>query len=319
MDNVSHSLAGWALSRAAGPVRPAGTTLALVLASNLPDLDVVLYARGDAAYLLWHRGVTHSVLGLAVLPPLLAAGLWLGYGRRTRYRWFLLLATAGVGLHLVYDLVTPWGTMLLFPFAVDRFSLDWLFIVDLVTWGAPIAALLVARRRPDRARAAVVAFLAALLAYGAVAGLLHREAVGAVVRAEAAAGRGGEEVEAVPRFAAPLRYAGFAVASPPAPEPRIARYDVTLPPAAARARGRIERGFAGPWVRRALATRDGQAYLWWARVPVARTSIGDDAVEVALFDLRYLGPVAPALETWAPFSLRFRFDRGTGALLDVRW
>ncbi|HYO47910.1 MAG TPA: metal-dependent hydrolase, partial [Gemmatimonadota bacterium] len=113
MDNVSHSLAGWALSRAVGPRRPPGTTLALVLASNLPDIDIVLEARSDAAYLLFHRGLTHSLVGLVILPLVLAAGLWWAYGGRTRFDWLALVCACGVALHLLYDVVTPWGTMLL--------------------------------------------------------------------------------------------------------------------------------------------------------------------------------------------------------------
>lgn len=317
MDNVSHSLAGWALSRGAGPARPAGTTLALILASNLPDLDFVLYARGSSEYLLWHRGVTHSLVGLALLPPILAAGLWIGYARRTRFAWFLLLAFAGVGLHLVYDVVTPWGTMLLFPFDPARFALDWLFIVDLVTWTAPIAALLLSRWRPERSRAAVAAFLAALLVYAAVAGLLHHRTTVAVARAEARAGRPSAEIHVIPRFAAPLRWNAFAVT--PSAAPAIAWYEIVGGPRADEPVARLERGFEGPWVRRALATRDGQAYLWWARVPVARTRVEDEIVEVVLLDLRYRPTIVPTVETWAPFSLRFRFDRESRALLDVRW
>lgn len=317
MDNVSHSLAGWALSRGAGPARPAGTTLALILASNLPDLDFLLYARGSSEYLLWHRGVTHSVVGLALLPPILAAGLWIGYARRTGFGWFLLLAFVGVGLHIIYDVVTPWGTMLLFPFEATRFALDWLFIVDPVTWAAPIVALAVSWRRPGRSRAAVAGFLGALLLYGAAAGILHDRAAAAVRRAEADVGHSTAEVHVVPRFAAPARWNGFAIAPRGTPEPRIAAYELTLD--RVRLVGRLDRGFEGRWVRRALANPDGQAYLWWARVPMARTRVSDDEVEVALMDLRYRPTIVPTVETWAPFSLRFRFDPRTGELLDVRW
>ena len=78
-----------------------------------------------------------------------------GYGGRTRFLWFALICAAGVAMHLVYDLVTPWGTMLLYPFSAERFALDWLFIVDLVTWALPAGVLVVSRRRPSRGRAAV--------------------------------------------------------------------------------------------------------------------------------------------------------------------
>ena len=125
MDNVSHTLAGWALSRAAGPDRPPGTTLALVVASNLPDIDIVLQLRSGSEYLLFHRGITHSLVGLAVLPVALAAGLWWAYGGRTRFGWLALVSTCGVAMHLLYDVVTPWGTMLLYPLSAERFARTW--------------------------------------------------------------------------------------------------------------------------------------------------------------------------------------------------
>lgn len=319
MDNVSHTLTGWALARAAGSRPPPGTTLALVLASNLPDIDLVLEARSDAAYILFHRGLTHSLVGLVVLPVALAAGLWWAYGGRTRFGWLALVSAAGVALHLLYDLVTPWGTMLLFPFSNERFALDWLFIVDLVTWALPIGVLVVSRRRPERGRAAVALWLVALLAYAAGAAGAHRHAVSAVVAAERSRGREVAEAIAFPRFGAPWRWSGIGVAPPKALEPRIAVYRVQgIPPRAVLA-ARIDRRFGDPWVNRALGTREGQAYLWWARVPVADVEQTNGLVVVTLRDLRFGRAIAPAAESWMPFAIEFRFVERTGRLIDVSW
>jgi len=319
VDNVSHSLAGWALARAAGPARPAGTTLTLVLASNLPDLDFVLMLRSEAAYLLYHRGFSHSLLGLAVLPWLLAGGLAWAYSGRTRFRWLLLLGYVGVGLHMVYDVVTSWGTMLLYPFSFARLSLDWIFIVDPVTWLAPIMALVVAWRRPARSRAAALAFLACVGAWAALSGAVHAAAVREVARADRAAGRDVREAFAFPAPGSPWRWRGFAVA--PAESLEVARYAVSGLPPAARDPAFVARGFGDPWVARALDTRAGQAYLWWAEVPVASVdSTGSSgAVTVSLADLRYVRSVVPTAEMWSPFSLRITFDRATGELREVRW
>ncbi|HJU86129.1 MAG TPA: metal-dependent hydrolase, partial [Gemmatimonadota bacterium] len=224
MDNVSHTLTGWALARAAGSRPPAGTTLALVLASNLPDIDFVLEARSDAAYILFHRGLTHSLVGLVVLPVALAAALWWAYGGRTRFGWLALVSAAGVAMHLLYDLVTPWGTMLLYPFSNERFALDWLFIVDLVTWALPIGVLVVSRWRPGRGRPAVAVWLLALLVYGAAAAGAHRQAVSAVAASERARGRAIAEVLVFPRPGAPWRWSGVAVAPMEEPEPRLTIY-----------------------------------------------------------------------------------------------
>lgn len=319
MDNVSHTLTGWALSRAAGSARPPGTTLALLLASNLPDIDIVLQARSDAAYILFHRGLTHSLLGLAVLPAVLAAGLWWAYGGRTRFRWLALVCAAGVAMHLVYDLVTPWGTMLLYPFSAARFALDWLFIVDLVTWALPAGVLLVSRLRPTRGRAAVAAWLLALLVYGAAAGGIHRQAVSAIAAAERGGGREVAEAVVLPRLGAPWRWSGFVVAPGDAPGSRIAEYRVRgVPPRVVRT-GLVDRGFDDPWVGRALTTREGQAYLWWARLPVADVARADGTAVVTLRDLRFSRAFVPSAESWSPFAIRFRFEERTGRLLDVSW
>jgi inner membrane protein len=319
MDNVSHSLAGWALSRAAGPGRPRGTTLALVLASNLPDIDIVLQARSGPTYLLFHRGVTHSLGGLAVLPLALAAALWWGYGRRTGFRWLALVCACGVALHILYDVVTPWGTLLLYPFSADRYSLDWLFIVDLVTWALPVAGLVISRAWPARARAATVGWLLALLLYAAGAGLVHRSAAAAVLDAERAAGRPVAEAFVFPRPGAPLRWSGVTAAPRSTPEPRVSVYRVSGIPPDARPVGRIARGFDDPWVAAALSTRPGQAYLWWSRAPVAVTERRGGEAIVTLRDLRYSRTLVPTTETWTPFTIRFRYREATGDLVEVEW
>ena len=319
MDNVSHTLTGWALSRAAGSRPPPGTTLALVLASNLPDIDIVLEARSDAAYILFHRGLTHSLVGLAVLPLALAAALWWAYGGRTRFGWLALVSAAGVAMHLLYDVVTSWGTMLLYPFSSERFALDWLFIVDLVTWALPIGVLVATRRRPERGRAAVAVWLLALLAYGAAAGGVHGRAVSAVAESEQAAGRVIAEAFAFPRFGAPWRWSGIAVGPPGTFEPRIAVYRVRGVPPRAALSERIDRGFDDPWVERALATREGQAYLWWARVPVVDVEHAEGRVDVTIRDLRFGRGIAPAAERWSPFAIEFRFEERSGRLIGVSW
>lgn len=319
MDNVSHSLAGWALARAAGPVRPRGTTLALVLASNLPDIDIVLQARSGADYLLFHRGLTHSLVGLVALPLALATGLWWSYRRRTRFGWLALVCACGVGMHLVYDVVTPWGTMLLYPVSSARFALDWLFIVDFVTWGLPIGVLLASRRWPQRARRATAVWLVALVVYAGSAALVHRHATARVIAAERAAGRSVAEAFVFPRLGAPWRWSGVAAAPAASPEPRVAVYRVTGVPPVATQVGRIPRGFDDPWVAAALATRSGQAYLWWARVPVAETRRADGEVIVTLRDLRYSRTLVPTAETWTPFTIRFRFDERSTDPMEVTW
>src|SRR5580704_14982772 len=61
MDNLTHTLTGLALSQAGLSrwyTRPA---LLLMLAANIPDIDIVNIAGGPFNYFLAHRGITHAI------------------------------------------------------------------------------------------------------------------------------------------------------------------------------------------------------------------------------------------------------------------
>src|SRR2546425_11547494 len=76
MDNLTHTLTGVALSQAGLNRKTRFATLALVIGSNLPDVDIVTRLAGSATYLKYHRGITHSVLGVIVLSALLAGAIY---------------------------------------------------------------------------------------------------------------------------------------------------------------------------------------------------------------------------------------------------
>src|ERR1700716_2996868 len=85
MDNVTHTLFAATLARTPLSRAGRGTTAALILASNAPDVDIVATAGGAVKYLEWHRGPTHVRLGLAGLALITAGLVWIGrrvYDRR---------------------------------------------------------------------------------------------------------------------------------------------------------------------------------------------------------------------------------------------
>ena len=71
------------LGRAAFPRVGRGSTAALLLASNAPDVDIVTTAGGALNYLRWHRGPTHGPLGIVGLGLVCAGLVWIGSGRQT--------------------------------------------------------------------------------------------------------------------------------------------------------------------------------------------------------------------------------------------
>ena len=77
MDNVTHSLAGWALGQAGLKAHSRKGLAALILGANMPDIDVFFDAVPWAP-LAMHRGFTRGLVGgVLLMPPLLAGLLWL--------------------------------------------------------------------------------------------------------------------------------------------------------------------------------------------------------------------------------------------------
>ena len=59
VDNLTHTLSAVAISHAGLNRKTRFATLAVVVAANLPDIDAVTLVKGTAAYLHYHRGITH--------------------------------------------------------------------------------------------------------------------------------------------------------------------------------------------------------------------------------------------------------------------
>jgi len=182
MDNITHSLFGATLARTPLGRAGRGTTAALMLASNAPDIDIVATAGGTLKYLEWHRGPTHGPLGIVGLGLVTAA---LVYGARRlidrgrassavdvhNNASFVQLAgisILGVLFHVLMDLPTSYGTHLLSPFDWHWYAFDWMPIIDIYLLGALAAGLLIGQRWPAlRQRNAVIVLMFMLGNYGA--------------------------------------------------------------------------------------------------------------------------------------------------------
>jgi membrane-bound metal-dependent hydrolase YbcI (DUF457 family) len=174
MDTVSTAIGGALLGRALPEDRRGPIGVAVVtLASVVPDTDIIFeaFSNDPLAGLTSHRALTHSLLGAAILGPLLALIFW-RFGKDKNYGRILLLFLLGLFWHMFTDLATSWGTMIYYPFNRNRVVLDLIFIIDftftgvlllphVVAWiyGRPQAAL----RRGGLAWAALLAFTALVI------------------------------------------------------------------------------------------------------------------------------------------------------------
>jgi inner membrane protein len=160
VDPVTHTLTGAALSRAGLNRATPLATATLVLAANVPDIDIVVSVSGSYAALAHRRGVTHGPIALLLL-PLLVTGLVLAYDRwwrrrrqadrpAARPRPVLVLAFLGTLTHPVLDWMNTYGIRLLMPFTDRWFYGDALFIIDPWVWlllAAPLVGVYGSTRR----------------------------------------------------------------------------------------------------------------------------------------------------------------------------
>jgi len=176
MDNITHSLLGAALAKTrlgrAAPFAPA----ALVVAANLPDFEnFVLVFGGRTTNLVNHRGLTHGVLGIAVLIPLFTLLVY-RLGKRLRpiqpgtraprsravFRNLLIGIGLAVASHPALDWLNTYGVRPWLPFDATWYYGDVTFIVDPWLWLLLGAAVCLAGRR-TRAGSLALGALAALL------------------------------------------------------------------------------------------------------------------------------------------------------------
>jgi inner membrane protein len=143
MDNLTHTMIGVALGKA-GLERSVGrgATVLLAVASNLPDLDIVVSLLRIPDSFLLRRTLTHSVF---VMPIIALAATWIlrKWFAELSFKKIFLLMAVGMGLHVFFDLVNSYGVVLLYPFNRGRFELAWLFIIDLLIWFFLLAPLAV--------------------------------------------------------------------------------------------------------------------------------------------------------------------------------
>ncbi len=182
MDNLCHTLTGAALAEAGLKHRTRFASAALMIAANLPDVDVLAFATGTPPVAL-RRGWTHGVLAQALLPVVLTAAFVAVDRWRPprpgsaplRTSALLLLGYIGVLSHVAMDWLNNYGVRLLMPFSGRWFYGDAVFIVDPWLWLTLAAGVLLARRagpersrRAGRARMAAIAVVMATVYIGAM-------------------------------------------------------------------------------------------------------------------------------------------------------
>jgi inner membrane protein len=293
MDNLCHSLAGAALADAGLKRHTSRAMATLIIASNLPDVDVLVFAT-DTLPMSFRRGWTHGVLALAVLPAAFA-GLMYGIDRfskgttRASLRGLLLLSYIGTWVHVLMDFLNSYGVRLLMPFSERWFYGDALYIVDPILYVLFGAAIVLGRRRAGRGAdprrlprlgvTLAAAYMLLMLGSNVWARAVVREGLDR-------AGRLGDRRFMVTPVVGnpfrreviidlPSRYEKGFLWFEPFPHFRPAGYGV-------------DKNADHPVAQQAAQTERGRAYLRWSRFPFF--VVDPVRARVQLNDYRYAGP-----------------------------
>ena len=287
MDNLCHTLVGAALGEAGLKRRTAFGAGTLMIASNLPDVDVLVFATSVPS-VAFRRGWTHGVLA-DVLLPLLFSGIVMLVARwRRRHdiqpRQILLLAYIGVILHVLMDLLNNYGVRLLMPFSQHWFYGDVLFIIDPWLWIILSAGIWFARRyrsvRP--ARGSLLLATAYVLAMLVSARLARAEII---ERWQQVEGRPPQALMVGPVPITPLRRQIIIDAGDRYEtgtftwQPRNVRFDPTDVP----------KNDVDPRVAIAGNAPNIRAFLVWSRFPFWTLESWDRGTRVTVGDMRFVG------------------------------
>ncbi len=305
MDNITHSL--FAVTLAQTPLGRAGTgtTAALLIASNAPDVDIVAaFTQGGVGYLAAHRGPTHGPLGWLCL-GIATAALVRMFSRQARFGRLLPVSILAVTLHGLMDLANPYGTRLLSPFDWSWYALDWLPIVDPYLLAALLTGMILMSIR-STARPRIAAVLLMIMAGDyTLRAAAHQRAL-----EQATEGMQGSLAPCPPVSLA--RWSGRVIPSDGDQPPCVVASALPLftSPFEWRAvrqwpdgselfdldlrRGRRGAAVWFPnqqslWIQRASRATTARVFLAFARLPSVRVFSRDGQVVVQWSDLRFLG------------------------------
>jgi inner membrane protein len=153
MEPVTHFLTGAVLARSGFNRKAAYATLAMTLAAEFPDVDVLWgYAAGPVAGLQHHRGITHTFLGIPFEAAFIVGLIWLIHRWRLKrgkttaapIHWPLLWLFSVIALlsHILLDWTNNYGVRPFFPFNPHWYAGSFVFIFEPAIFAALLLALL---------------------------------------------------------------------------------------------------------------------------------------------------------------------------------
>jgi inner membrane protein len=162
MEPITHLMTGACLARAGFNRKAAYAGVAMTIAAELPDIDVLWGIGGPIAAFQHHRGWTHALVGMPVQAAAVVGVAWLwhrwklrkmqngvpathmgpgGVAPAVRWGWLFLAVLVALASHLLLDWTNNYGLRPFFPFNPRWYSESIVFIFEPVLFVMLLGAL----------------------------------------------------------------------------------------------------------------------------------------------------------------------------------
>jgi len=294
MEGITHTLSGVVVSslgirQGFGPT----ATTAFIISAVFPDIDFLAMWINRYYYLRYHRGITHSLLGILIFSFLIALIFYLSTGY-SDFKILYLVSLSGMAMHVGFDLLNSYGTQILLPFSSQKYSLDLDIIFDLWFIGPLIFGSLAIYVFPKSQRIIALLILAIILLSVAFRHVQRKIAIG-LIRSEKPLATFPAGMES---FYNPFLWRGVILR-----EDGYLSYEVNT----------LRRKISSPIVHSCdkviLAKHMSRsellrAFLLWARFPFGRVEKDGSGTTILCGDLRFASREKPNY-----FLLRIRLDQ----------
>jgi inner membrane protein len=295
MEPVTHFLTGACLGRSGFNRKTAYATLAMTLAAEAPDIDVLWGFRGPVAGFEHHRGITHTFLGAPFMALAVTGIVWLIHRWRKKPpaiqpRWALLWLFALIAdlSHLLLDFTNNYGLRPFFPFNPHWYAWSIVFIFDPLIFLALLSSFVMpwlfgladreigVRRTPFRGRAWSIAALVFIVLWWSLRNAEHAHAM-ALVRSTDVVQQPILKIDAEPAIVDPFTWHVIAETKDYYQTVEVHTLHDQVEDRSPDASDIIYKPEVTPAVMAAKQSWLGRAYLDWARFPVT-TDAGNDPV-----------------------------------------
>ena len=278
MFNSTHTFVGLAIARTGLDDWVPRAAITAVIASNFPDIDIITALSSTATYLEYHRGITHTFVGVPLLALGFTAVMYIFSGNFWKT---YLVALIAMSTHPLLDYTNTYGLRPFLPWNPTWYYGDLLPIIDPYLDAVLFTGILAGEVSRHNKRFITWLCLGIVILYLGVR-LELRSMATSQVQTFAARTPGSEKWGVAPQILNPLVWEGIVQSKKQMLKVRIHPWDHLMTETV-----RLERTAPSKIPRQALDSRSAMVLLGFARFPVMRVRSTDFGDRIQIFDFRF--------------------------------